>query len=461
MSCPLGLDATAVLDKTNGMEGGSCGLSCARLESGRPDRKTLSQKLQACMDKAISDGYGVMLVVLDIDDFARANHHFGEPTGDLILQKMSMFLCDQSAGEDFSAWLGGDEFALILNGLTDGEQGLTRVKKLLADLSESLSLLVPPPALTVSAGLSVFPQGELILADQMIRQSMDALHDAKVMGKNRYHFFDPVAEYRAFTFCRDLERLQQGLEQGELRLYYQPKVNMASGGLLGFEALIRWQHPERGLLPPDQFLGLLYLHPLELDVGHWVMETALRQVDAWKTQGLELPVSVNVSAQQLQQPGLAEQIRTLLANFPALHGGLLELEILESSVLSNMGQVCQLMAECRAMGIEFALDDFGTGYSSLAYLKRLPAATIKIDQGFVRNMLNDPEDQVILRGVIGLAKIFGRKVLAEGVETPAHAARLVELGCVMAQGYGIARPMPAEQVFEWCQRWQESPWCCG
>jgi EAL domain-containing protein (putative c-di-GMP-specific phosphodiesterase class I) len=253
-----------------------------------------------------------------------------------------------------------------------------------------------------------------------------------------------------------LERMRLALCNNEFVLHYQPKINMRTGTLIGVEALIRWQHPERGLMPPLSFLPAIEDHQLSIEVGEWVMEAALRQHAHWNSLGLHIPVSVNVGALQLQQPDFVPRLQSILQRHPQVHPSNLQFEILETSAVRDMQQVTATIAACKHIGIGFALDDFGTGYSSLTYLRQLPVALLKIDQSFVRGMLENPEDQAILRGVVGLARAFGREVIAEGVETVAHGTLLLQLGCEAAQGYGIARPMPGDAVADWLRDWQ--PW---
>jgi EAL domain-containing protein (putative c-di-GMP-specific phosphodiesterase class I) len=248
--------------------------------------------------------------------------------------------------------------------------------------------------------------------------------------------------------------MRQALDRREFLLYYQPKVNMKSGAVIGAEALIRWQHPERGLLPPATFLPIIEDQPISVALGEWVIDTALAQMTEWHAAGLDLPVSVNIAAHHLQHDDFVARLTALLAAHADVAPTQLELEILETSALEDMAQVSEVMHACRALGVGFALDDFGTGYSSLTYLKRLPAELLKIDQSFVRDMLDDPNDLAIVNGVIGLATAFQRKVIAEGVETVAHGELLLSLGCELAQGYGIARPMPAAEMPGWVATWR-------
>jgi EAL domain-containing protein (putative c-di-GMP-specific phosphodiesterase class I) len=227
--------------------------------------------------------------------------------------------------------------------------------------------------------------------------------------------------------------------------------------VIGAEALIRWSHPERGLLPPAVFLPVIESHPLAIEVGEWVIETAIKQVECWRKEGLRIPVSVNVGARQLQHGDFALRLREILASHPALLPGCLEIEIIETSALEDLARVSRIIEECQAIGVAFSLDDFGTGYSSLTYLKRLPVTQLKIDQSFVQSMLNDPDDLAILQGILSLSKAFRRQVIAEGVETIEHGSMLLQLGCEFAQGYGIARPMPAADFPGWATSWQPDP----
>ncbi len=287
------------------------------------------------------------------------------------------------------------------------------------------------------------------------------LHYVAIFFDANRESLSPVAHQPAVsTPSPSLARLAQALTENELVLHYQPKVNMRTGAVIGAEALIRWQHPEKGLLPPAVFLPVIEEHPLAIDIGEWVIDTALSQLEAWHAVGLDIPVSVNIGARQLQQANFVERLRGLLAAHPQIQPNCLELEVLETSALQDLAQVSQVITACREIGVMFALDDFGTGYSSLTYLKRLSVAQLKIDQSFVRDMLDDPDDLSILEGVLGLAIAFRRQVIAEGVETVEHGKMLLQLGCELAQGYGIARPMPADEMPGWSAAWRpDASWC--
>ncbi|MDZ7641194.1 MAG: GGDEF domain-containing phosphodiesterase [Desulfurivibrio sp.] len=306
---------------------------------------------------------------------------------------------------------------------------------------------------SASLGVTFYPQSENIDADQLLRQADQAMYQAKSSGKCRYHLFDADYDLALRGHHEQLERIAQALQDREFLLYYQPKVNMRTGRVVGLEALIRWQHPELGLLSPGHFLPTIEDHPLAVAVGDWVLETALEQMVAWRRADLSLPVSVNVGPRQLQEADFVAGLRRKLLAHPEAPADQLELEVVESSALGDFDHVSKIIIECRELGVNFALDDFGTGYSSLTYLKRLPAQTLKIDRSFVLDMLDDPEDLAIVEGVLGLATAFRRQVVAEGVETDAHGHRLLKLGCELAQGFGIARPMPAAEVPAWVAAW--------
>jgi EAL domain-containing protein (putative c-di-GMP-specific phosphodiesterase class I) len=250
-------------------------------------------------------------------------------------------------------------------------------------------------------------------------------------------------------------RLQQAHAHGEFELHYQPKVDLQNGQVVGAEALIRWRHPEQGLLGPSHFLAQIDGSEFELVLGAWVIDTALTQVEAWSEAGLRLPVSVNVGAAQLLDANFPRDLAAALQRHPLVGAGQLELEVLETVAISDVAHAISVLNRCRALGVHFALDDFGTGYSSLTYLRKLPVETLKIDQSFVRDMLVDKEDLDIVKGVIELAHAFGRRVVAEGVETPEHGAALLQLGCRLVQGFGIARPMHASQFQAWARRWEQ------
>ena len=422
-----------------------------------PNRVLLADRLQQGMTLALRRGHLLAVAFLDLDGFKAINDAHGHDAGDQLLVALASRLKQVLREGDTLSRMGGDEFVAVLVDLPDVASCEPLLSRLLLAAAHPVPWGESHLQVTASLGVTFFPQSDDVDADQLLRQADQAMYQAKLAGKNRYHVFDAEQDRSLRGHHEHVQRMRLALSENELLLYYQPKVNMRTGVLIGAEALIRWQHPQRGLLLPGEFLPLIEGHLLAVTLGEWVIDTALAQITQWAMQGLVLPVSVNISARQLQQADFVDRLAAILTRYPPLRPGLLELEVLETSALEDLAHVSRVIETCRGMGVTFALDDFGTGYSSLTYLKRLPVTLLKIDQSFVRDMLVNPDDLAILNGVIGLASAFGRAVIAEGVETVAHGARLLQLGCELAQGYGIARPMPAQALPHWAATWRPDP----
>ncbi|MBA3057677.1 MAG: EAL domain-containing protein [Gammaproteobacteria bacterium] len=419
-----------------------------------PNRVLLADRLQQAMAGAQRRSQRLAVAYLDLDGFKAINDRHGHEAGDLLLMTVAARMKQALREGDTLARIGGDEFVAVLLDLSDSQASVPMLRRVLAAAGEPVHLGELVLQVSASVGVTFYPQTDEVEADQLLRQADQAMYQAKLAGKNRYHFFDAEQDRSVRGHHESLEHIRLALDRREFVLYYQPKVNMRSGAVIGAEALIRWQHPEKGLLAPAQFLPVIEDHPLAVEVGEWVIATALSQIERWQAQGLSLPVSVNVGARQLQQIDFVASLREMLAAHPKLDPSLLEIEVLETSALEDLAGVSQVIEDCHQMGVLFAMDDFGTGYSSLTYLKRLRVTLLKIDQSFVRDMLDDPDDLAILQGVIGLAGAFRRDVIAEGVETIAHGTLLLQLGCDLAQGFGIARPMPADLMPAWAKAWQ-------
>jgi EAL domain-containing protein (putative c-di-GMP-specific phosphodiesterase class I) len=269
---------------------------------------------------------------------------------------------------------------------------------------------------------------------------------AKLEGKYRYRVFDPSLDRSVRDRHENLDIIRHALKANELVPYYQPKVNMCTGVVLGVEALIRWQDPQRGLIAPGEFLPTIEGDPLEIELGNWAVDSALTQMDRWHSIGLDIPVSVNIAAEHLQHATFADQVRTSLTAHPTVAPSRFELEVLESGAIQDTAAISKVIHVCKKLGVSFALDDFGTGFASLAHLKQLPVDVLKMDQTFVRDALDNPEDLSILEGMLAFAKAFRGQIVAEGVETVDHGLMLLRLGYQIAQGYFIARPMPAHEL---------------
>lgn len=331
--------------------------------------------------------------------------------------------------------------------------------RILQTLAEPFEINGQRIEITGSLGLTVYPSDNSD-PDTLLRHADQAMYVAKQTGRDRYHRFDVLQDLELASVHQTLARVKQAIVDDELRLYYQPKVNLRNGVVEGFEALLRWQHPQDGMIPPLSFLPLVEQSDVIVDIGEWVITQALAQLAQWQQMGEVWPVSVNIAARHFQREDFFGRLQHLLARYPQVSPALLEFEVLESVALGDVGAMNALMANCRALGIRFSLDDFGTGYSSLSYLKRIPVHTLKIDQSFVRDMIDDVDDRALVESIIHIASLFKLSVIAEGVETQDQGVLLLRLGCDVVQGYGIARPMPAEQVLAWATQFQLDPqWC--
>ena len=424
--------------------------------TGLPNRLLLSDRLNQAMAMSLRTGESLAVLYLDLDGFKAINDSYGHNAGDAVLVAVSDRMRHALRDVDTLARMGGDEFVAVLAGVAGAQDCIQLVQRVLAACAMPVVVDARELCVTASAGVTMYPQ-DMAEAEQLMRHADQAMYEAKQSGKNRLHMFDAVQEAEVKSRSQQQERIAQGLSANEFVLYYQPKVDMRSGAVVGAEALVRWSHPQRGIVSPGEFLPIIERHPLNEAMGTWVLEAALQQMTAWAAQGLVLPVSVNVAARQLQQDNFPAQLAQLLQRYPQVAPGWLELEVLETSALEDLTSTAGVLALCHALGVRFSIDDFGTGYSSLTYLRHLSVDTIKIDQSFVRDMLEDPGDLSIVNGVIGLAMAFHREVIAEGVETVEQGVRLIEMGCHMAQGYAIARPMPAAQLRGWCESWVPPP----
>lgn len=422
--------------------------------TGLPNRVLFTDRLRQSMLEAVQHGEKLALVFIDLDGFKAVNDTHGHSVGDKLLIALSDRMASTLREGDMLARLGGDEFVSVLNNIkspTCAYPALERIRT-----SAAHTFLIDGLELKVSASLGVvfYPQDLEMDAEQLLRQADQAMYQAKLIGKNRYCVFDAAQEQQIQGLHEELHAIRQALQNQEFELHYQPKVHMQTGELVGCEALIRWRHPSKGLLYPADFLPLVQGNPLSIELGTWVLETALSQIEVWKQQWFPLPISVNVDGMHLQQAEFATSLKELLTAHPLVAPGDLELEILESSALDDIATVSSVMRACRELGVEFALDDFGTGYSSLTYLRRLPASQLKIDFSFVRDLLDDPNDMAILEGVLGLARAFRTQVIAEGVASLEHGAMLLLLGCEWGQGHAIAHAMPASDLMQWAREWE-------
>lgn len=419
--------------------------------TGLPNRRLLADRLSHALARVERSGEILAVCLLDMDGFKPINDTYGHDLGDRVLQEMARRLSARVRRDDTVARLGGDEFVLLLNGATSDRL----FERLLEEIARPMvfgKITLHP---TVSLGITLYPE-DPVDSDMLLRHADQAMYQAKESGKNGFSFFDSSHDAERRQQRKQLSRLRQALDRGEFELYYQPQVDLRDGAIIGMEALIRWQHPDRGLLSPASFLPMVENSELEQPVGEWVINSAFDQLERWQEQDRTLPVCINIGANHLLNPGFMESLRNSLARHPRVTPPMISLEILETTALHDMREAWQVISQCRELGFQVALDDFGTGFSSLTYFRKLPIDMIKIDQSFIRDMLVDSHDRAIVESVVFLARKFDRPVLGEGVETDEHARALLAMGCYLMQGYGIARPMPAVQVPDWCREWESS-----
>lgn len=422
--------------------------------TGLPNRRLLSDRLEQAIAGLQRSGKRIAVCYLDLDDFKPINDRFGHEVGDALLVGIAHQLRNVLRAQDTVARIGGDEFVLLLNDLKRLEDSQFLLERVLAAANSPIVVQGVTHRVSASIGVTLSPP-DSGSADILLRHADQAMYRAKDAGRNRYHLYDTTQDRQIQNRRLKLQQLEEALTNQEFVLHYQPKVDMVSREVIGVEALIRWQHPQQGLLLPGAFLPMIEGSHLEIAAGEWVISTALTQVASWQRIGLDLPISVNISAGHLLAPSFARRLKQLLIQHPECDPGCLEMEVLETSALSDIVQASQTLTACRELGVRFALDDFGTGYASLAYFRKLPIDVLKIDQSFVRDMLDDPNDMEIVESVVRLAHAFQRTVVAEGVETPEHGALLTPLGCRLGQGFGIARPMPANAIPDWTSIWPE------
>lgn len=426
-------------------------------QTGLPNRVLFGDRLRKAIAQSKRWGNAVAVVRLDLDGLDAIEDHYGDAPGKLVLKATAHAMKRALRPGETLAHIEGNRFAAVLPELTAEQDCMPSLIRLLEAAAEPVSAGGLTHQLSASIGVAFYPQETDVDADLLVRRASQAMYQAKAAGKNLYRFFDPTQDDGTDRHPESVERIRQAVSAREFELYYQPKVNMSTGEIVGAEALIRWQHPQRGLMQPGEFLPVIENHPLAVVLGEWVIGAALAQMERWLNAGLSTSVSVNVGVRQLQQPGFGDRLATLLAEHPRIKPSNLELEIRETDPPEDVTRLSNVLTQCRETGVTFALDDFGSGHLALVELKRLPVDVLKIDLSFVRDILESPEELTILEGVLGLATAFRRQTVAEGVETVEQGLMLLQMGCKLAQGYGIARPMPADEFSGWAAHWHPDP----
>ncbi|WP_017906714.1 putative bifunctional diguanylate cyclase/phosphodiesterase [Pseudomonas asplenii] len=424
--------------------------------TGLPNRAFLSELLNQALDYARRERIPLAVCMLDLDGFKAVNDSYGHACGDALLVEVAARLRGIMRGEDVVARLAGDEFVLILRYVHDSQALRAALQRVLWAISAPYSIRGQEIHVYASIGVTLFPEDDED-ADTLLRHADQAMYMAKQGGRNRFHLFDVSLDQEIRATYQTVELIRQALAADELRLVYQPKVNLRTGQVLGFEALVCWQNPQRGLLDAHEFLPPVAQTDVVGEIGEWVIDGVLAQIQAWRRAGYNWPVSLNIAARHFQRADFVARLQALLSRYAEVPAQMLDLEIVESVAIENIQRVSQCLQACQALGVRFSLDDFGTGYSSLSYLKRLPTQTIKIDRSFVRDILHDQDDLALTTAIIGLARAFGREVIAEGLETAEQGQLLISLGCDVAQGEFIARPMAAREVPGWVAAFVPSP----
>lgn len=415
--------------------------------SNLPNRLLFTERVERALDHDLAELQRGAVLLIDLDHFKHINESLGHNIGDLLIKAVGQRLSEQLGKRMTLARLGGDEFGLLYEHCANAEQAAVMAQRLQNCLNRAFKVMEHELFVTASIGISLYPDDAQDV-DQVLRNADSALFKAKNGGRENYAFYSQELTQHAHQRVELTSALRHALDHQELRVHYQPLICLKSRRLIGAEALIRWQHPQRGLVSPGEFIPIAEETGLIGALDNWVLQQSCRQMVAWHNAGLALQfVAVNVSSRLFSRGELDQRVAEVLRD-TGLNPACLELEVTESAVMEDADAALVLMERLRALGVRLAIDDFGTGYSSLARLKRLPVHKLKLDQSFVSGLPHDQDDIAITRAVIALGHSLGLKVLAEGVEQPEQLALLDELGCDHGQGYHFGRPQPAEQMAE-------------
>ncbi len=415
-----------------------------------PNRAMLMECLHTLVESARRQSKQVAVLFVDLDNFKTVNDSLGHFAGDELLKRVAERLKHSVRSTDLVGRLGGDEFLLAMTDLNAPEEVVPAVEKIAELIKEPFSLEGEVFTVSCSIGISIFPK-DADTPDMLIRNADAAMYFAKDRGRSNFQFFTSSLQQSAHHALALESGIRKAIKQVEFVLHYQPEVLAKTGAITSVEALVRWQHPDLGLLGPDKFIPLAESRGLIVPLGQWVINEAIRQAREWLNLGVRVPVAVNLSAVQFKQKGLVEDIAACLARHH-LPGELLELELTESLFMEDVAAVTKTLNELKDLGVTLAMDDFGTGYSSLSYLKRYPIDKIKIDRSFIRDIPNDKDDIAITIAIINLAESLGLRVVAEGVETTEQAEFLEYHHCDYIQGYLISRPLPPAEILSWLRK---------
>lgn len=416
-----------------------------------PNRALLQDRMHQALFSAQRENHQLALLITDLDRFKEINDTVGHHYGDLVLQQVSARMRAALRGSDTIARLGGDEFAVLLPFIESGEDAVKTARKLIATMEEPIMVEDHSFHVGISIGIALYPDHGKD-GSTLMRHSDVAMYVAK-RSTSGYAVYDHLDDQHSVSRLAMVGELRNAIEHKQLIIFYQPKIDLKEGRIIGVEALVRWNHPQRGLLSPDEFIPLAEHTGLIRPLTFFVLHEALHRASLWKKEGITLKISVNLSVHHLQDEQLASKVESAMRQWE-VPAELLGFEITESAIMANPLRAMNTLTQLSKMGIGLSIDDFGTGYSSLMYLKQLPVGEIKIDKSFVIAMLENNEDLIIVRSTIDLAHNMGRQVVAEGVESEEALNTLVELGCDMAQGYYISRPITANILTQWLHQTQ-------
>ena len=427
--------------------------------TGLPNRRVFHASIVAAIEHCQTNGHFMAVMMLDLDMFKRLNNALGFKTGDRLLTSVSERLQETLRDSDsvsrlisdeespFIYRLGGDEFGILLSSMESLEFTEQIASRIIAAVTEPLEIDSHEIHLKCSIGISVFP-GNGLNADSLLDNAGSALFNAKIKGQNTYQVYDDKISNASLDRLKLENELHHAIERNELVLYYQPKVALYSGKIIGMEALIRWIHPKIGIVSPADFIPIAEESGLIVDIGEWVLKTACNKIKEWKsTDYNDVSIAVNLSAVQFRQDDFLDMIRTIISE-AGIEPGLLEFEITESTIMDDIDLASAIMHELHREDVRISIDDFGTGYSSLAHLKRFPLNAVKIDRSFVRDLTTDPDDAAIIGAIIAMAHSMGLKIIAEGVETAEQLEYLRRLRCDEIQGFLFSQPLPADEAEE-------------
>ncbi|TVQ73621.1 MAG: EAL domain-containing protein, partial [Oceanospirillales bacterium] len=418
-----------------------------------PNRSLFAERLYYAQALSRRQSTAIAVLFIDLDGFKYINDHFGHDAGDFVLTTIAKRLKALFRETDTIARFGGDEFCGLLTGLELNSIPGYFLQRLIQVISEGITYRNFILKVTGSIGVTFYPQPDELAPDQLIRQADQAMYKAKQSGKNKFYIFDQALDRKERVENKLLKEIEDSFKNNQFTLHYLPKINLSNDAFIGVEALLRWNHPVRGTINAAEFIDFINSTSIATELGDWVIDEVLKKLFEWKNIGFKFTVSINVSVEYIISEGFIEKLRKKLSVYPLNDNSLLEFEIRDTGLLENFSQVNNVLHACKKLGVQIAYDNFGKGFLSLSSLWKMPVGRIKIDPSFVRAMLSNSNDHAIVKAVIGIGAGLGHQVVASGIESQEIANELLLNGCNEGEGYGISRPMPAEDIPNWVLDW--------